>query len=263
MKMEIKSVILSALLFPAIASATVFHGIYGSVNLGMTQSYEKLQHDIDLVFPSGSPVLLDISVYNNPPLHVSHISPQGGLSLGYAWMMNRCLSLGVEARAAIQHLDMNHVETIDITIINIDSSFQSRVKMDSSYALLAKLGWVLTPRSQIYGLAGPDWGIFSFSGNGKGRALPGRGTVSNANFNEQQSIHKWGYLLGLGFELGVTENGSAALEYNFAHYGSLNVPQLQEDALTSAPVGSNIHAQNSVKILTNSVMLRYSYYFHC
>ena len=180
-------------------------------------------------------------------------------------MLDPCLSLGVEARGAIQHLDMQHGTNINIDMLNLQSAFQSRVKIDSSYSLLAKLGWVLTPAAQIYALVGPQWGIFSFNGTGNLFAPPSTGEAF-ANFDAQNAMHKWGYLLGLGFEYGITDNGSVGLEYNFAHYGSLDVPQLLEADLMTPPTpspGANIHAQNSVKMLTNSIMLRYSYYFNC
>ena len=266
MQMEFKSVIFLALLSPGIAAAAVFQGIYGSVNVGMIQSYEKLQHDIDISFPAGPTTLENLTVTHNPQVYLNHISALGGLSLGYAFMMNPGFSLGAEFRGTIQHLDMQQGTNVNINKIHTQSAFVSRVKMDSSYALLAKLGWVLTPAAQIYGLVGPQWSIFSFNGSGNLFAPPGPGTL-HANFNAQNSMHKWGYLLGLGFECGITENGSLGLEYNFAHYGLLNVPQLLEGdlfvALPPHTPGTNIHAQNSVKMLMNSIMLRYSYYFNC
>ena len=52
MKKVFKNLMILALLSPGIATAAVFQGIYGSVAVGMTQSYEKLQHDIDLFLPN-------------------------------------------------------------------------------------------------------------------------------------------------------------------------------------------------------------------
>jgi hypothetical protein len=65
----------------------------------------------------------------------------------------------------------------------------------------------------------------------------------------------------LGFEHAITCESSVGLEYNYAGYGSIGIPDTIIGTVVGAPIATNFRSHNSVKVNTSSTMLKYSYYF--
>lgn len=249
-----------ALLSPTLAMGQYFEGFYGSFNVGIIQTEAKITHDIDIQFPMGDAGSINILADTGNPAKHTDISPFGGLSLGYSQMVNPCFLLGAELRGSVQDLEMNHDQHLRAPIANARLDFEVKTELDQQYALLFKVGGLLGKQTQLYGLVGPQYGLFRFNSSGNFFiAPPGSGNVTG-NLKGDRSTHKWGYLVGIGMEYAFNCNVSLGLEYNFVNFGSLNVPTHIEGVLEGSG-GAVVGYNNGLHLNTNSMMLRFNYYF--
>lgn len=259
---SLKNLAFLALVSPALVHAQIFDGFYGSLAVGIIQGQEKLNHDIEasVPIPRGPLFNLDITTANGAKL--SDTSVLGSVSVGYAFLMNACFTLGLEGRGTFQRLKIDHQQDMSISIINANADFDAALTLDSEYAILAKLGWITLKNTQLYGLVGPQWGIFrfdsSFVGDINPLGIPATNIPASIGANRHQS--KCGYLLGLGMEQRVTCNSSIGLEYNYANYGTLSTPA--EVAVTVSNAFGTVNAvyHNSARMQTNAFLLKYNYY---
>lgn len=141
-------------------------------------------------------------------------------------------------------------------IVNISSNrsasatTSSNMKISNDYGVAAKLGWVVAPRSMIYGKIGASWANISVSNNlntnsssnfsynrliqasiegGAPQTIANiafnRSTATSLGANSSASGTKQGLLLGAGFEQFVYERMvSLFAEYDYTNYGHVSSP---------------------------------------
>lgn len=265
MKTGIKRLSVLALLSPIIAMAQGFEGLFGGVQLGVVQSQEQINHSLHPSLPiTSTGPLLNADITTGNPAKITDIVGIGGLSLGYSGLMTPCLLIGLDVRAYLQDIKMDHRLRVSSSTLGALTDVNTNVHLRQQYSFLGKIGWLMTPETQIYGLFGGQLGKFRYHANANAQLTPIGGTVPfNAQVSQSKSILKWGYLLGLGLEHFVTCNGSIALEYNLANYRSLGIPHRLDAPLVSGvpSTGADFYVDNTVRVLTNATMFKYNYYF--
>lgn len=251
MKTSIRSLCSLFILFPTIAMADYFEGFFLSVEGGITQAQARIKHTVDFSVLNNNFTATNVQINTGNPTKQSDVGLLGGLSLGYSWLLHEWILLGIEGRGYLSNTAIHHDQQIIVDFNRERSDFHVKIKMQQQYALLAKLGWLMCPQTQIYGLLGPQWGHIQFNSDGAFRSV--QNSIPNENITLEKSIYKRGILLGLGIEHAVSCNSSVALEYNFAHYGDIHAPH--------TALGRNIDERNQAKMITSTTLLKYTYYF--
>lgn len=130
-----------------------------------------------------------------------------------------------------------------ITINNVPVATNSTtVKVENDYGVAAKLGYLVTPRTMVYGKIGASWAEIKVSNtttlqndlsvNAAGFQLLDVNTFSTASNSDSDT--KVGLLLGIGFEQFVYQDMvSINVEYDYVNYGSV-------DTGTSTLVGNTV-----------------------
>lgn len=272
MTVKLKYVTLLAILIPSIAMAAFFEGSFVGINAGIAQTKEQISHTMEGVIPlpngaGAPPTILDIVFTDGNPSKITDMGFIGGLNLGYSYPLTPCVLVGIDARAYLLDFKMTHRFTGVVPLIGGLAEFATKVGMTQQYTALAKIGWLLYPQTQVYGLVGPQFGVFHIHVIGDVQvAFPNGGGGITATHDESKTTTKWGYLLGLGMEHMITEHSSIGLEYNFANYLSLSFPKVTHSNIITAggfAAGADITANNSIKMLTSATFVKYNYYFDC
>lgn len=258
----LKSIAVFALIIPTIAQAQFFEGLYGSIQLGVIQSQEKLNHDLITNAPTAAGPILNLSINTAQGAKLTDTSILGGLSVGYAFLVNPCFSLGLEGRATFHDLEMDHHQNMNVSLINANADFHAQFKHDQAYAMLAKAGWLMCPPTQLYGLIGPQWGVFRFNSSFVGDIDPLNTQLPNihSSVSGNRSQTKCGYLLGLGMEHMLTCHSAFGIEYLYSHYGTLSAPADVGVTFTNQLGTVNAAYHTAAKMMSNAFMLKYSYY---
>lgn len=270
MNAKSKYVALLAMLSPSIAMAQFFEGPFVGFNAGISQSQEQITHTVNANLPlnNATNTIINAAIGNGNPAKITDFSFIGGLNLGYTHPLTPCVLVSIDARAYLLDFKMSHRLTALAPLLTAVADLETKVKMSQQYTALAKIGWLLYPQTQIYGLAGPQFGVFRIHAKGKASVVPPSGGPTITAFHdESKKTTKWGYLIGLGIEHLITEHSSIGLEYNLANYLSLSFPKITHSSFTytgtGIPPGADIQTHNSIKMLTNSTFLKYNYYFEC
>jgi opacity protein-like surface antigen len=134
-----------------------------------------------------------------------------------------------------------HIPVDDVIIItdptrvgrSVNANVSTTVKIRDDAGVAAKLGWVVAPRSMIYGKIGASWANIKVSNSASANSaviiddltVPARSRSFLTEFNgsSENSDTKTGLLLGVGFEQFVYEDVvSLNVEYDYTSYGSVS-----------------------------------------
>lgn len=263
MKMNFSYLCLLSALVPMTSNgaSSSFAGPVGSINLGIIQGQAKVNQmvEADIVQIITT---LDLVMQSGMPTNVSDQSILGGISLGYGWCLNPCSLLGIELRANFDSLKTNLNTTILENTGALATPVQTSIKMNQQYGLLAKIGYAIDPKTQFYGLVGPQWASFKTAASTLFQWQPDVDVFSGAT-SASQSKTRCGYLLGLGVEYFVADCMTIGFEYNYASYGAIGFPS--STGLISSngtpPTNASLSNNGSIHFNTNSTMLRFNYYF--
>lgn len=189
-------------------------------------------------------------------------APQGiiGLSLGYANCFSPCWSWAIEGRvnwvgymSSWLHADFNAEN-------NRRGHVSAEVTMDKQYALLGKLGYLMTRQLQLYALVGPQRAEFGL--NPSTKDILGDTTQFVASGNHSQL--KTGLFGGLGLEFiwsGNHKSISAGLEYNHCAYGTISGSGRAHYIGNAIGNRDTYFAKNvNAKIQTNAILMKFNYY---
>ncbi len=125
--------------------------------------------------------------------------------------------------------------------------FTNQVKIHNDYGLAFKPGFLVAPRSMVYGKVGAVWSKLTvttdFSGSGSVSADTDEAKInSSSTFGGSNSEEntKRGLLLGLGFEQFIYKNFiTLNFEYNYVNYGHVGV---SADVSSQGTVDINPHS---------------------
>ncbi|MDP3897140.1 MAG: outer membrane beta-barrel protein [Mesorhizobium sp.] len=122
----------------------------------------------------------------------------GELTVGYDHMLSDRMLLGVFADGRMGNIQ---------TSLNI-GPFGADITADHGFDVGLRAGYLITPRTLAYVLAGYSWQHFDVSATGFG------------------SVYDWnggGFVIGKGFETAITGNLTMKAEYRYAQYGAEDV----------------------------------------
>lgn len=174
--------------------------------------------------------------------------------------------------------------TVTITP-NASATTSTTTKISNDYGLAAKLGWVVAPRSMLYGKVGASWATISVNNSvntSSGTNIAINNTTvfnSNTSFNGSSSSgdqNKVGLLLGVGFEQFVYQDiVSLNVEADYTNYGNVSTnpgqvtgstvwsfPQLlPNNPLTFLRTPSVFTSANASSVQVSTLMAGLNFYF--
>lgn len=209
----------------------------------------------------------------------------GGIQGGFGWTINHVWYLGVQGFGEFgSQSDTNNTSStpINITvpfftpIIGIPAQIRdvanvttsSTTKIGNDYGVAAKIGYVVAPRTMVYGKIGASWADITVSNsttvtnNFNIDVLPPifPGVISaNTTLTASSSTeddNQVGLLLGLGFEQFVYQDiVSLNVEYDYVNYGTVDTGPASFSGATNfsfagVPLGTITH--NFGNIVTSS-----------
>lgn len=252
--------ILIALTLTHSAQASTFTGFHASVNFG----YENANIKNNNIFTLNVDPIESLIFQKSPRL--TDASLTGGVAFGYTKMLQNKYVLGIEGRANFESISPKLTDISSNT--NPNGLFSSisyvSAQLKNDVSLLLKAGITPASTSLIYVVAGPTFGKFDihtsqmFQQSIQGVPFNATGAATSS-----RSSYQTGLLGGLGFEYLLTANASASLEYSYVCYGRLNYTKSASAplAITGVPLTGSIATQNTIDASTNSILLRYTYYF--
>ncbi len=179
----------------SVASAANWSGF----RVGAGGGYGFINHELSLdVDPDGTQASLD------------GISGEGGLftvEVGYDHQFSNNFVAGVQF-----DYTGSSVETVAELDLGVPGFTGYRLEASDSYTVAGRLGYLVTPETLVYGLAGWTWTDFEQD------ILVVTGTPVFTNDFDAD-----GFTVGAGIETVLAENFTGKLEYRYTDYGKLNV----------------------------------------
>jgi outer membrane immunogenic protein len=124
------------------------------------------------------------------------------------------------------------------------------VRAKWSLALRARLGYLVTPTTQLYVAGGPSWLKMDAAVNCTGPGVCGSNGIPA--FSQTNSTTKAGWTLGGGVESVLWDNWRGHVEYRYADYGKFS---------TSFGTPAQLALAADIKVHTQSLMFGLSYGF--
>lgn len=230
-----------------------FTGLNVGINIGLINTQSTI-HDHS-IFRIGSRAA---EQPRTNTAKLGHFTGIGGLSLAYANCLSPCLNWGIEGRANYTPFKSSFTNT-DIGVAPFYTVVNGSIKLKQQYSLLAKLGYLISPQTQLYGVVGPQWGSFKANTYATDSIID---PPLSELFIDKRSHIKTGVLFGLGLEHLINQCMSIGVEYNYSHYGNV-VKNGVFDHQYIAPTFPNTHFSRNfqAKVSSNSFLLKFNYYF--
>ncbi len=124
------------------------------------------------------------------------------------------------------------------------------VRAKWSASLRARLGYLVTPTTQLYVAGGPSWLKMDATLNCTSAGVCGANPI--APFSQTNSTTKAGWTLGGGVETMLRDNWRGHVEYRYANYGTFS---------TNFGTPAQLALAADIKVHTQSLMLGVSYGF--
>jgi outer membrane immunogenic protein len=142
----------------------------------------------------------------------------GGITLGYNWYLSSNVVTGIEADASYGDYKYSSGTLTANNVLSAGDSLSGNVSAGFNWfgTLRGRLGYLVAPRTLIYGTGGLAWANakasanYTYTGGGSG---PLSGGVSDNHL-------EWGWTLGLGVEDKINQNVSMKLEYLYLDYSN-------------------------------------------
>lgn len=170
-------------------------------------------------------------------LNGGSVDGYGGVQGGFGWTFNHVWYLGVQGFGEWgQQSDTSTSDSklVDFNILGIDTDVATatsttQVKISNDYGVAAKFGYVVAPRTLVYGKVGASWADIQVNNTATVvndfNILPPvvENVHSVATASSSSSDNKIGLLLGIGFEQFVWEDlVSVNVEYDYVNYGTVS-----------------------------------------
>lgn len=235
-----------------------FTGFYGNMNFGWMNADVDLEQQYQIIIPLSLPPVI-VTHSASPELINNSIT--GGLGLGFASALKHTIIWGVEGRVNIESLTAHFDGSFNNASNNFMGNTNTSVKLENDFSLLFKLGYLLQPKTLIYGLIGPAWGNFNLYSSARFsfiQQLPLSGVAAAT-----ESGYETGWLAGVGMEYLISKNASVGLEYTHTDYGNLDFPERISKSLNIFGIplpDSSISNSTEINAKTNNVLLKLNYY---
>jgi opacity protein-like surface antigen len=200
MSKQLRIILLNAALFSSSAFASPLQGLY----LGLGANSSKLELDQAMNF--------DADKVESIPLHFnaehglySRFNPQAFVGYGFK-LNNYYASLELNADLKAKSWDIRQ------------SDYMAHIQRSKSYGASVRLGYTVTPRVLIYGIAG----LTQTSYIGQVNFIPGgefnRGNINLNNSPELDTGKLTGKQVGAGLAVAISKNLSIKAEYQHIRY---------------------------------------------
>ena len=194
-------------------------------------------------------------VDNTASTNFTQFGGRVGLYGGYNWQFSPTAVAGVEANIAGDFLRSKSQTGIPGTLTNFAGAVTDRVSSGGSNfdaSLRARLGYLVTPSTMIYGTGGiafanPKYSINCPSGATSWCAVAESGSSSPVQV---------GWTLGAGVETQVWRNWLARLEYRYSGFGGKNTT-----FFPNGGVGGSDQVAVRTRFSTNTISLGLAYKF--
>lgn len=138
-----------------------------------------------------------------------------GLRVGYDHQINDTWVVGAQFAGRLTNMDVE-------AELNLGGGAAAAIDEQYQFALTGRVGYLTTPDTMWYALAGYQWSSIDFN-------------VLGATLG---SIDREGFVVGAGVETALTENLSIGLEYRYVDYNDVDIIGAGvADALTSSHTG--------------------------
>lgn len=168
------------------------------------------------------------------------IDGYGGIQGGFGWTFNHVWYLGVQgfgewgSQSQTNSSTSGPITTLDASgLISSTSTTNTTttLKLSNDYGVAGKIGYVVAPRTLVYGKVGASWANLKVTNSAStanilstGPTVPGLislASIASGSSNTQNN--QIGLLLGIGFEQFVYQDlVSINVEYDYVNYGSVS-----------------------------------------
>ncbi len=216
----------------------------------------------------------------------------GGIQGGFGWTFNHQWYLGIigfgefgkQSSSQSTNKTLVNFDAFNGTFTNLTTANTNlHIQVESNYGVAAKLGWVVAPRTMVYGKVGASWANIEVDESSSAANDFTISAIGVPLFNDTAQITnpgssgeqtKLGLLLGIGFEQFVYQDFvSVNVEYDYVNYGSVNTnPTVltftntqttigTPTEVTEGPVDTNFSSSGSAKATINSFLAGINFYF--
>lgn len=211
----------------------------------------------------------------------------GGLFAGYGKVFNSAYYIGGELYGRYAHNTINTHSSGVLNLFQLNTSdpnwtsekFSTSINVDSDWSFggALKLGYLVTPKTMIYLLAGVENSRFKVDVN---HTVSDPKILSNGipfpwSTNYSFSENRWAFVPGIGIETMLSDNLSLKAEYTYADYGSFSNDNTAHsssviyDATTNAVIptikeqyDTTLSSNDKVKLNRGLFTLGLSYHFN-
>lgn len=187
-----------------------------SLSINAQEKWEGFYAGVDLGYVKGDDKGKEYSLNGTWNLWEQHTKPEGfslGLLGGHNWMLTDKVLVGLEAAYkkfdASDKVYQNEVPNAETPTGDVCTECKFTTKVDQSFSLLGKVGYLINDKLLGYGIAGYS-------------TVRIKRTVWDG-WNQFDTMHynKWqdGWTLGAGVEYQIMESVSAKLEYKYTDLG--------------------------------------------
>lgn len=254
----------------------------GSSQVNLTQNITILGRNL----PAGNVLNYDTSG--------ASVDGYGGVQGGFGWTFGHRWYLGIQGFGEFG--SQNSTSTNNSTLVNVSArnntitdvatiSSSTTTRVQNDYGVAGKLGYLLFPRTMVYGKVGAVWAdikvtnSFTATNNFNARSLNPNNpnfinVVATAGNGSNNEDNKCGLLLGLGAEQIVYQDWvSLNLEYDYANYGTVNTGPVQlfgniavntgqgSRTINNQPIPLPFNTQASGDATVNSFLVGVNFYF--
>lgn len=219
----------------------------------------------------------------------------GGIQGGFGKVINQQFYVGIQGWGewgSSSETD-NQFASVPFTPLNLvlltvspvaNASTSTTTKINNDYGVAAKLGWIVAPRSMIYGKIGASWADIEVDNSLNAlaslniTAIPPVGVIINnvttAGTSSSSESTKLGLLLGIGFEQFVYQDiVSINVEGTYTNYGqvSTNGQVSGNNSLSILPVlgiptfntsfTTNVFSGANTNVQVSTLMAGVNFYF--
>jgi opacity protein-like surface antigen len=278
----------------------VHHNTFsGSSQVVATSDFDIGTPTIDI--PNLTTTLIEAGVISDSDISGGDFDGYGGVQGGFGKVFYHHFYAGVQGWGEWGNTSVTETQTMpvllaqNIPILNGETalfvepsaaaSTSTTMKISSDYGVVAKLGWIVAPRSMFYGKIGASWANIKVSTSLDVDTFSTVENVADTNVfvntssldtgTSSNSSTKIGLLLGIGFEQFVYQDVvSVNVEYSYVNYGhvSTTTDELTGSAsLFAAPSGTllaspivadtDIVQTASTSVQVSSLMAGLNFYF--
>jgi opacity protein-like surface antigen len=238
-----------------------FDGLYVGIGGGVNHttadaSASSVDTFAPLITQLDATISQDFILANNLNADLGEVNAAGELFVGYGRTANiksdhNNFYLGVELFGKYTPIDMSasgstqFFRPVDGTeVAQLAGYVSEKLENDYSFGGDLRIGYLFTPKTMIYVLAGVEAANFDYEVNSSGPNYLISALYLNGNFSDEADQLKFGFMPGVGIETMITDNFSLRAQYVYTFFGDMDVNG--SHSLTQVINERNILLNNSI-----------------